>query len=132
MPYPDICMSKALVGFLFALSSLLLAGCAERPQMPNWRVELRLLPEKPRPMEEATFAVRVQTRLGEAVTRAAVEVELSMPSHRMGENRFRARETEAGIYTGSGKFTMPGAWQVEVRVEKGGHRQLEQFRFQVQ
>lgn len=120
-----------MVASVFALSSLLLAACGERPQMPNWQVELRLVPEKPRPMEEATFAVRVQTRMGEAVTGAAVEVDLSMPSHRMGENRVRARETEAGIYTGRGQFTMPGTWQVEVRVEKGSHRQVEQFRFQV-
>lgn len=120
------------LGAFVAATSLWLVGCAERPQAPNWQVELRLLPEAPRPMEDVTFAVRLRTPLGEAVTRAEVEFDLSMAGHRMGENRMRLRESEAGIYTGTGRFTMPGEWQVEVRIRKGGHQQAELFRFQIQ
>jgi nitrogen fixation protein FixH len=124
-------MGRILLAALTAVGGLWMVGCGERPQSPNWQVALELVPASPRPMEEVTFVVRIKTRADEALTGAEVEVELSMPSHRMGENRFRARETEAGVYRGTGKFTMPGEWQVEARVEKGGQRQVEEFRFDI-
>lgn len=124
-------MGRILLAALTAVGGLLLVACGERPQSPHWQVALELVPASPRPMEEVTFVVRIKTRADEALTGAEVEVDLSMPSHRMGENRFRARETEAGTYRGTGKFTMPGEWQVEARVEKGGQQQVEEFRFDV-
>lgn len=126
-------MRKLLLTSLVALSGVLLfVACAERPQQPNWRVDLRLVPEAPQPMEETTFAVRLQAPTGEMVTGASVEFDLSMLGHQMGENRFRARETEAGLYTGQGRFAMPGDWQVQLRIEKGRQRQFALFHFQIQ
>ena len=124
-------MRPGLALSVFLLSTLLPVACVERPQSPNWQVELRLVPEAPRPLEEATFAVRVQARTGEAVTGAEVEVELWQGSERTGENRLRLRETQAGIYTAPGKFPLPDDWQVEVRVEKGAQHQAKEFRFAV-
>jgi nitrogen fixation protein FixH len=122
--------STLAVALLFFLG-VCLVGCLERPQAPNWKLELRVVPDPPRPLEESTFAVRLRSVTDEAVTGARVEADLSMPSHRMGENRVALRETEAGIYTGTGRFTMPGEWRVEIRVEKGDHRRVEQFHFAV-
>jgi nitrogen fixation protein FixH len=123
---------RATLCWVLVLTGLLAAACSERPQAPNWQVELQLEPAAPRPAEEVRFAARVRTLAGESVTGAAVEFDLSMPGHRMGENRFRARETEAGIYTGRGRFTMPGTWQVEVRIRRGAQRQTNEFPLEVQ
>jgi nitrogen fixation protein FixH len=118
----------------------LCAGCANRPAPKttvttptvDWRIALSATPVVPRQLDPAQFRVQVTDHAGKPVTGAQVIVQLAMPSMDMGRNQIAAQAGAAGVYTASGRFTMPGDWQVTVQADKGAAHQSQSFPITVQ
>ncbi|MGI4790045.1 MAG: FixH family protein [Janthinobacterium lividum] len=117
---------------------LLCVGCANKAApipsagTADWRIGLSARPAAPRQMDPAQFRVQITDRGGKPVTGAQVVVGLAMPAMDMGRNQVTALAGAAGVYTASGRFTMPGDWQVTVRADKGKAHQTQSFPITVQ
>jgi len=121
------------------LGCLLCAGCASRPaallpDQPDARLHLALqvTPVQPRQLDPTAFTVRVTDASGHPVTGASVTADLAMPTMDMGRNEVAARPGRPGSYTGTGRFTMSGAWQVAVTVRRGTEAARQSFPVNVQ
>ena len=118
-------------GSLFFLA--LCAGCAPRPPMPaearntQMNLTLEMTPRLPRSLDPTALTVRVTDAGGKAVSRATMLLRLDMPAMAMGQNEVKARETHAGVYVGTGRFTMAGAWRVTATASKGSERATQVF-----
>ena len=117
---------------------LLCAGCAPRPSAPpaeardpNLHLALDTTPRSVRSLDPTVLAVRVTDAAGRPVSGAAVTLHLDMPAMAMGDNAVAARETAVGIYAGTGRFTMAGAWRVTARAVKGQERATQVFPVEV-
>ena len=94
--------------------------------MPNPKLHLAL-DMTPRPvtsLDPTAFRVRITDAAGQPVRGAAVTVRLDMPAMAMGDNGITTRETTAGTYAGTGRFTMAGTWRVTVTASKGPERTM--------
>lgn len=88
----------------------------------------------PRPvmsLDPTALTVRIRDAAGRPVSGATVTLRLDMPAMPMGRNEVRARETMAGAYAGTGRFTMAGAWRVAVTAVKGPERASRAFPVEV-
>ena len=117
---------------------LLCGGCAPRPAPPpvealnpKLRLALDRTPRPLRSLDPTALTVRVTDAAGRPVRGAAVSLRLDMPTMPMGDNGVTTRETMAGTYTGTGRFTMAGAWHVTVTAAKGPERATQAFRLEV-
>ena len=72
-------------------------------------------------------SVQITDDKGKPVTGATVAVQLAMPAMDMGRNQAAAQAGAAGVYTASGRFTMPGDWQATVQADKGAAHQSQSF-----
>jgi nitrogen fixation protein FixH len=89
---------------------------------------LTVLPAAPRQLDPAQFRVQItDSRTGKPVNGAAVIVQLVMPAMDMGRNQVTAQAGAAGVYTASGRFTMPGNWEATVQADKGAAHQTQSF-----
>jgi hypothetical protein len=69
---------------------------------------------------DLTFGVQLADAEDRPVTGAKANVSLVMPQMDMGKNEFSLREGRPGFYTGVGRFTMAGPWNVVVTVAADG------------
>ena len=112
---------------------VLCAGCAPRPatppeaRNPQMNLALEMTPRLPKSLDPTALTVRVTDAGGKAVSGATVFLHLDMPAMAMGRNEVKARETQAGVYVGTGRFTMAGAWRVTVTASKGSERATQVF-----
>ena len=112
---------------------VLCAGCAPRPttlaeaRNPQMNLTLEMTPRPPRSLDPTALTVRVMDARTKAVGGATVLLHLDMPAMAMGQNEVKARETQAGVYVGTGRFTMAGAWRVTVTASKGSERAAQVF-----
>lgn len=88
---------------------------------------LEMTPRLPKSLDPTALTVRVTDAGGKAVSGATVFLHLDMPAMAMGRNEVKARETQAGVYVGTGRFTMAGAWRVTVTASKGSERATQVF-----
>lgn len=115
--------------------ALACAGCAppaatpppSPPSNAQWRMALSLTPVAPRQLDPTQFHVQVSDSHGRPVSGASVTFCLVMPAMNMGQNRVTAQAGAAGIYTATGRFTMPGRWQATVQAGKGALHQTQSF-----
>ena len=112
--------------------ALVCAGCAGQtvPAPPNtahWNMALVTRPAPPRQLDPAQFQVQIRDKAGRPVSGASVLVRLTMPAMDMGPNQATAQAGAAGVYTGGGRFTMPGDWLVTVQADKGRLHQSQSF-----
>lgn len=122
-------------GLLLVLCGVLLqAGCAPRPaatahDTPNPRLRLALTttPDKPTSLDPTWFTMHVTGAAGGPVKGATVKVGLTMPAMPMGDNDIALHETQPGVYTGSGRFTMAGAWRITATAASGQERTTKSF-----
>lgn len=82
-------------------------------------VTLALSPYPPKGFRPATFDVVLQDEKGQAVSDASVILDLTMPAMPMPSNQVEAIYTDAGLYHGSGRFTMRGLWRIVVIIQRG-------------
>ena len=128
-------VKQAVVCFALAC-----AGCASRPApvapaetaSAHWNIALSVVPAAPRSLDPVQFNVQVAGENGRPITGAAVGVRLEMPAMDMGQDRVVLHETaQPGTYTGTGRFSMPGDWQVKVQASKGKLLQTQSLRTSV-
>jgi nitrogen fixation protein FixH len=108
------------------------AGCASHDAPPaastaHWRIALTSAPASPRQLDPAQLNVQIAGSSGRPVSGASVNVQLAMPAMDMGQNQVTAQAGAAGVYTATGRFTMPGDWQVTVQADKGALHQSQSF-----
>jgi hypothetical protein len=93
----------------------------------NLKVSLALSPYPPAGFQTSTFEVTLVDANQQAVTDAAISLDLTMPAMPMPTNVVTAAHTSNGIYRGAGRFTMRGLWRMEVIIERGGEKQSAFF-----
>lgn len=112
---------------------LVCGGCAPhaapRAEVRNPKLTLTLdtTPRLPASLDPTVLTVRVTDAGKKPVRGAIVTLQLDMPAMPMGRNEVMARETQAGTYVGTGRFTMAGAWRVTVTAVKGTERATQVF-----
>lgn len=122
------------------LAVLTLSGCAHRqgsspaalPANPNLQITLALRPSSPRQLDPEQFTVTLRDARGQRVSGADVTADLTMPAMEMGNNRVTLTPQAPGTYTGTGRFTMPGDWQVTIVSRRGADRAVQTFSKAVQ
>lgn len=113
--------------------TLACAGCAHPaapipvPSNAQWRMALTLTPAAPRQLDPTKFSVQITDGGGRPVSGASVTVRLAMPTMDMGQNQVTAQAGAAGVYVGTGRFTMPGRWQATVQATKSTLHQTQSF-----
>jgi len=122
----------AFLGMTF-LATLLLAGCggsggaaptAAIVGTPGTSATLRIDPNPPTPMQEATLELTLRDGQGRAILGASVQLDLTMPGMQMPVNQPQVTEVGRGVYRARAMFTMAGEWEVRADVNHGGE-QLE-------
>ncbi len=93
----------------------------------NWNVTLALTPYPPVSFQTATFDMTLTDANGEPITDAQVGLDLTMPSMWMPSNKPQAKSLGAGRYQATGRFTMRGAWQIAVIIQRGAEKQIAYF-----
>jgi len=91
------------------------------------KVSLALSPYPPVGFQTNTFEVTLVDAHNQAVTDAAVSLDLTMPDMWMPPNAVAAQHAGNGVYRGSGRFTMRGLWRIEVTLQRGGQKQSAFF-----
>ena len=124
--------------YVLALAGLFCVGCAPRPtappaeaRNPNLKLALGMPPRPVTSLDPTALTVRVTDAAGTPISGAALTLHLDMPAMPMGENVVAMRETAAGRYVGTGRFTMAGAWRVTALAVKGQERAAQVFPVEV-
>jgi hypothetical protein len=86
-------------------------------------VSLALNPYPPSVTKSEDFAVTLADANGQAVSDAAIRLDLTMPGMTMPSNQFSLAPLGAGKYHASGRFTMRGPWRIEVILTISGKEQ---------
>lgn len=111
--------------------ALACAGCAHpavpAPSLSNAQWRMALTPAAPRQLDPTQMTVQISDSHGRPVSGAAVTLSLVMPAMDMGQNQVAAKAGAAGIYTATGRFTMPGQWQATVQATKNTLHQTQSF-----
>jgi YtkA-like protein len=117
-----------------AVAVLLMSGCSREKPKPTpsaivsssvapgspFKTRLAIEPAKPIDGKPETFILTVTDTSGKPVTGALVAGELVMPVMDMGRNTFAMRETDAGVYRGTGTTAMSGEWEVQFTITAAG------------
>jgi hypothetical protein len=77
-------------------------------------VSLALNPYPPTVTKASDFEVTLADATGRPMAGATISVNLTMPGMMMPPNQVTLEPAEAGIYRGTGRFTMRGPWRMEV------------------
>jgi hypothetical protein len=93
----------------------------------NWNVTLALAPYPPVSFQTTTFDITITDQNGNAISDAQVGLDLTMPSMWMPSNKPQAQSLGDGRYRATGRFTMRGAWQIAVIVQRGAEKQTAYF-----
>ena len=118
--------------------TLACAGCARQaaltppPANAHWHMALTLIPDAPRQLDPTQLNVQISDSRGKPVSGASVTISLAMPAMDMGQNQVPAQAGAAGVYTATGRFTMPGRWQATVQADKDALHQTQSFPVTVQ
>ena len=81
---------------------------------PDLRIVLATQPAAPRQLDPTRLTVTLRDKSGKPVDGATVNVVLTMPDMDMGKNAVALAPGDPGVYVGTGRFTMPGKWSVNV------------------
>ncbi len=82
-------------------------------------VTLTLAPQPPPALDPVTLTAHVAGRHSVPLSGARVTADLSMPGMTMPANTVTLTPTAPGVYVGTARFTMPGAWRVTVSAVHG-------------
>jgi hypothetical protein len=96
-------------------------------QVGNLNVALALSPYPPVGFQKNDFDVTLTDGNGQAITDAAITLDLTMPAMWMPPNTLAAQPVGNGHYRASGRFTMRDQWRIEVIILRGGVKQSAFF-----
>lgn len=120
-----------VVLILFSASSLLAAGTTlEQPAFKSGKVTLTFDDAQLKTMTETPFAINVFGDTGITISDARLSMAMDMPAMPMPPNNPAAKWVD-GAYRGVAIFTMAGAWQVTVNIQRPGYDQ-EQVIFNIE
>ena len=110
--------------FLLGSYSALCAGETrlERPVFKSGKAVIIFADAPLKTMTETPFAIKVTGATGIAITDAKLHVSLDMPDMPMPPNH-PAATWQDGAYRGTAIFTMAGAWQATVNIQRPGYDQ---------
>ena len=104
---------------------------AETRQMDGLTLSLATVPGKPK-AGDVLLRLNVTDQAGKPVTNAQVVFVYTMPMPGMTDSKAPARHTKDGLYEGTVRFGMGGAWVVTVNVTIPGRPSIaETFQFSV-
>ena len=86
-------------------------------------VSLGLNPYPPSVTKSNDFEVTLTDANGQAISNAAISLDLTMPGMMMPPNQFSLEPAGSGNYHASGRFTMRGPWRIEVIISMAGKSQ---------
>jgi hypothetical protein len=129
-------MTLALPLLVFVLASLCLSGCSRSDAGPpsatgTLQTVIETAPSPPHAGQDVKFTVRV-TEGSQPLAKAQVSLFLEMSDMDHGENRVALQEQLPGVYAGTGRFSMAGAWLVHVRAEQNGRTETANVKLAVQ
>lgn len=112
---------KLLVACLFLLLSSTFATAAgtriESVLASGASAEITFADSPIKTMTETPFSIKLHKASGEVIDDAVLALSLTMPFMQMPPNKPKAA-WDKGTYKGIAVFTMAGAWQVNVEVER--------------
>jgi hypothetical protein len=113
---------------------MMLSGCSNEAikasaSAPGPAATLRIVPERPAPLQEALLELTLRGPDGRPLTGATVSMDLVMPAMVMPPNQPVVTEGGNGVYSAKALVTMAGEWEVRVRVESSGGGSLFTFPF---
>ncbi len=120
------------------LTALFFSGCAPRPVStaahadPNLQITLTTQPPSPRQMDPTRFTVTLRDAHSLLVRRAKAQLSLQMTTMDMGQDIVALSPQSPGVYTGTGRFTMSGAWRAAVTARQGKELTVQSFPITVQ
>lgn len=116
---------------LFSSADLLFAAETrlEKPAFKSGKVTVTFADAPLKTMTETPFALKITGATGITISDAKLSIDLDMPDMPMPPNRPAATWKE-GAYRGTAIFTMAGAWQMTVNIQRPGYDQ-EQIIFDI-
>jgi YtkA-like len=93
----------------------------------NLNVALALSPYPPVGFQKNDFDVTLTDENDQAITDAAITLDLTMPTMWMPPNTLAAQPVANGHYQASGRFTMRDQWRIQVIILRGGVKQSAFF-----
>jgi len=99
---------------------------------PALLMTLQIQPVHPQQLDPTQFQIRLSDRYGKPVQGAAITADLEMPSMEMGTNQVALKPVAPGVYTGIGRFTMAGSWEVHLTAGTKTQTATKTFPIEVQ
>lgn len=116
---------------LISTTSLMAGGTTlEQPAFNSGKVSMVFDGAKLRTMTETPFAINIIGDTGITISDAKLNISMDMPAMPMPPNHPAATWNE-GAYRGKAVFTMAGAWQITVNIQRPGYEQ-EQVVFDIE
>ena len=123
-------MILAIIVFLSTSAVLCAAETRlEKPAFKSGKVTVTFADAPLKTMTETPFAVTITGATGITISDAKLSIDLDMPDMPMPPNH-PAATWQDGAYRGTAIFTMAGAWQMTVHIQRPGYDQ-EQVIFQI-
>ena len=123
LPSRPVLMVLAAI-FLLGSSSILFAGETrfEKPVFKSGTATITFAAAPLQTMTETPFTIKITGDTGIAISDAKLHVSLDMPDMPMPPNHPSATWQD-GAYRGTAIFTMAGAWQATVTIQRPGYDQ---------
>ncbi len=86
-------------------------------------VALALNPYPPSGGSSSDFDISLTDTSGQAISDAAISLDLTMPGMYMPPNQLNMDAVSSGKYHAAGRFTMRGLWRIEVIITRGSQTQ---------
>ena len=94
----------------------------QKPVFGNGKIVLSFAQEPLKTMTETPFSIELTGPSGKKITDAILTISLDMPAMPMPPNHPKAPYKD-GAYRGVAIFTMAGAWQVTINIQRPGYDQ---------
>jgi len=101
----------------------------EQPAFNSGKVAITFADAPLKTMTDVPFAIEIRGDTGTVISDAKLSIALDMPAMPMPPNNPKAVWQE-GAYRGKAIFTMAGAWQVTINIQRPGYDQ-EQVIFEL-
>jgi len=125
-----VLMILAIICFFSSAEVLFAAQTRlEKPAFKSGKVVVTFADAPLKTMTETPFAITIAGATGMAISDAKLSIALDMPDMPMPPNH-PAATWKDGAYRGTAIFTMAGAWQMTVNIQRPGYDQ-EQIIFDI-
>ena len=94
----------------------------EKPVFKSGKAVLTFADAPLKTMTETPFAIKITGATGKTISDAKLHISLDMPDMPMPPNR-PAATWKDGAYRGTAIFTMAGAWEAAVNIQRPGYEQ---------